>query len=93
MSPALAAPLEAWLRQAAREVDEAWRLFEPGTTRFTFPANNTGLHTGEVSSGVWTEESRLEAIQPRWGAALDLARTILGDPAAPRSGMDTHEAG
>lgn len=83
LSPAIGEPLETWLRQAASEVEQAWKLFEPGTPRFALYIDESGAHTGDMSTGLWTEESRLEALQPRWGSALSLAAAILG------SGADT----
>lgn len=78
LSPEIMAPgLDRMLRQASRELRQAWALFEPGSTRFVLLTGEDGLHNGDADTTVWTEQSRWEAIQPRWGGAIDLAQRIL----------------
>lgn len=81
LSPEVVAPgLERMLRQAATELRSAWSLFRPGSNRFVLASDENGLHNGDAAAITWTEQSRWEAIQPRWGGAIDLAQRVLTMP-------------
>lgn len=91
LSPEIVAPgLERMLRQAAMELRDAWPRFEPGTIRFVIFTDEQGRHDGSMGNTLWTEQSRWEAIQPRWGGAIDLAQRILAARTGNQPDVPSH---
>jgi hypothetical protein len=85
----VASGLEHMLRQAAMELRDAWPRFEPGTIRFVILTDEHGMHDGSMGNTLWTEQSRWEAIQPRWGGAIDVSHRILAARTDPQADTNT----